>query len=327
MTTAFVTGGSGFIGRALLGRLAREGWSVRALARSDASAAAVQALGAEPVRGDLADVAAMRAGADGADVAFHLAAKLGDSGPWEEFQRGTVEGTDNALAACREAGVPRFVHTGTEAALMDGQPLRGADETWPLKPDSPAFYPRSKARAEQAVLAANGDGFETVALRPRFVWGAGDTTLLPALSDMVRKGRFAWIGGGRHLTSTTHVDNTVEGLMLAAEQGRPGEAYFVTDGEPVEFRAFLTRMLGTQGLTMPGRSIPLGVARPLSAASETAWRRLPLPGEPPVTRFAVWASGLECTIDDSKARRELGYVPVVSMDEGLSALAAASASR
>jgi len=321
MSTAFVTGGSGFIGRALVGRLAREGWTVRALARSDASADTVRGLGAEPVRGDLADVAAMRTGAEGAEVAFHLAAKLGDSGPWEEFQRGTVEGTDNALAACREAGVPRFVHTGTEAALMDGRPLVGADETWPLKPDSPAWYPRSKARAERAVLAANADGFETVALRPRFVWGKGDTTLLPALSDMVRQGKFAWIGGGTHLTSTTHVDNTVEGLLLAAAKGRPGEAYFVTDGEPVEFRAFLTRMLATEGLAEPTRSIPLGVARPLSAAAESAWRRLPLPGEPPVSRFAVWASGLECTIDDSKARRELGYEPLVSVDDGLAAMA------
>ncbi|HYI36735.1 MAG TPA: NAD-dependent epimerase/dehydratase family protein [Thermoleophilaceae bacterium] len=326
MTTAFVTGGSGFIGRALLRRLTRDGWTVRALARSDASAAAVEAQGAEPVRGELSDVAAMRAGADGAEVAFHLAAKLGDSGPWEEFQRGTVEGTDNALAACREAGLRRFVHTGTEAALMDGQPLTGADETWPLKTDSPAWYPRSKARAEKAVLAANADGFETVALRPRFVWGVGDTTLLPVLSEMVRKGRFAWIGGGTHRTSTTHVDNTVEGLLLAAEKGRPGEAYFVTDGPPVVFRDFLTRMLATQGVPEPTRSVPLAVAKPLSAAAESAWRALPLPGDPPLTRFAVWASGLECTIDDSKARSELGYAPVVSVEDGLAGLASASGS-
>lgn len=322
MSTAFVTGGSGFIGRALLQRLASDGWTVRALARSDDSAGVVAGLGAEPVRGDLGAVAAMREGAQGADVAFHLAAKLGDSGPWEEFQRGTVEGTANALAACREAGVRRFVHTGTEAALMDGQPLVDADETWPLKPDSPAWYPRSKARAEQAVMAANSDGFETVALRPRFVWGKGDTTLLPVISEMVEQGKFAWLGGGRHLSSTTHVDNTVEGLVLAAAKGTPGEAYFVTDGPPVEFRDFLTRMLATQGVQAPTRSIPLGVARPLSAVTETAWRALPLPGEPPVTRFAVWASGLECSIDDSKARRDLGYEPIVSVEDGLAALSA-----
>jgi nucleoside-diphosphate-sugar epimerase len=321
MATAFVTGGSGFIGRALLRRLGGEGWTMRALARSDASAAVVAEEGAEPVRGDLADVAAMREGAAGAGVVFHLAAKLGDTGKWEEFQRATVEGTDNVLAAARDAGVPRFVHTGTEAALMDGQPLVGADETWPLKTDSPAWYPRSKARAEQAVLAASGAGFGTVALRPRFVWGTGDTTLLPVLAEMVERGKFAWVGGGRHLTSTTHVDNVVEGLMLAAERGRPGEAYFVTDGEPVPFRDIVTRMLATRGIEEPQRSVPLGVAKPLAAAIESAWRVLPLPGDAPLSRFAIWASGLECTIDDSKARSELGYLPVISVDEGLQGLA------
>lgn len=324
MPTAFVTGGSGFIGRALVARLARENWSVRALARSDASAAAVRAVGAEPVSGDLASVDGMRAGCDGADVVFHLAAKLGDTGTWEEFERDTVRGTENVLRAARDAGVPRFVHTGTEAALMDGRPLTGADESWPLKPDSPAYYPRSKARAEMAVIAAAADGFETMALRPRFVWGAGDTTLLPALADMVRQGKFAWVGGGGHRTSTTHVDNVVEGLVATAARGRSGEAYFVTDGEPVVFREFLSEMFATQGLDAPTRTVPLGLAKPLSAVAESAWRVLPLPGDPPLTRFAIWASGLECTIDDSKARSELGYAPVVSVEDGMAGLRAAA---
>ena len=130
---------------------------------------------------------------------------------------------------------------------MRGQPLVNADETWPLQPDSPAYYPRAKARAEREALAAGTDGMETVVVRPRFVWGPDDTTLLPAISEMVESGRFAWIGGGRHRTSTAHVDNVVEGLMLAAERGRAGQAYFVTDGEPVVFRDFLTRLLATRG--------------------------------------------------------------------------------
>ncbi len=140
------------------------------------------------MRGDLDDVAALRSGAEGCETAFHLAAKVGDSGPWEEFQRGTVDGTRHALEATRAAGVRRFVHVGSEAALVDGRPLVRADETWPLKPDSPAWYPRSKARAEQAVRDAADGEFETVVLRPRFVWGPGDTTLLPVIvrADRVR---------------------------------------------------------------------------------------------------------------------------------------------
>jgi nucleoside-diphosphate-sugar epimerase len=322
---AFVTGGSGFIGGHLIRRLARDGWGVRALARSERSAGAVREAGAEPVSGDLEDVEAMRAAAAGCDVAFHAAAYVGEWGPREAYERGNVVGTQNALEACRSAGVRRFVHVGTEAALMAGQPLVGVDESAPLRPDSPAPYPWSKARAEQAVRDANGGEFETVVVRPRFVWGAGDTSVMPALIEAVRRGRFSWIGGGRQLTDVTHVENVVEGLVLGAERGRPGEAYFVTDGEPVVFREFITEMLATRGVEIPDKNVPPGVVRALAALFETAWRVLPLRGAPPVTRFAVWAASLECTIDISKARSELGYAPVKAREDGMAELRAAAA--
>src|SRR6185312_2305458 len=189
----------------------------------------------------------------------------------------------------RAAGVSRFVHCGTEAALIAGEPLRSVDETVPLRPDSPAPYASTKARAEQAVRGANDAGFETVVIRPRFVWGAGDTTLLPSMVEMVKSGRFAWISGGTQLTDITHVDNVVEGLRLGARKGRGGQAYFVT-------------------------------------ACERLWRTARLPGRPPLTRFAYWISSQECTIDIAKARRELDYRPVKQRAEGLAELRAAAAS-
>jgi nucleoside-diphosphate-sugar epimerase len=317
----FVTGGSGFIGGTLVRRLVGEGREVRALARSEGSAEKVRAQGAEPVRGDLDDPAAIRAGADGCALAFHAAAAVLEWGPREEFVRGNVTGTENVLAGCAEAGVRRLVHVGTEAALMVGQPLVQVDETAPLRPDSKAHYPATKAMAEQRVRAANDDGFETVVVRPRLVWGPGDTTILPGLADAVEQGRFAWIGGGRHLTETTHVDNVVEGLVLGAERGRPGEAYFVTDGEPIEFRDFVTRLLATRGITPGKRNTPPALARAAAPAMEGLWRLLRRRGAPPVTRMAVWLSSLECTIDISKARTELGYEPVIGREEGLAALA------
>jgi nucleoside-diphosphate-sugar epimerase len=209
---------------------------------------------------------------------------------------------------------------GTEAALSAGRPLVEVDETAPLRPDSKAPYCASKAMAEQAVREANGDGLETVVVRPRFVWGPGDTTLLPTLVETVNAGKFAWIGGGTYRTSTTHVDNVVEGLIAGAERGRPGEAYFVTDGEPVVFREFVTKMLATQGVDAPSRTLPTGVARAAAIVGEAAWRALPLKGEPPVTRTMVWLSAQEVTVDDSKARSELGYRPVVSIEDGLAGL-------
>jgi nucleoside-diphosphate-sugar epimerase len=318
--TTFVTGGSGFIGGRLIERLVRDGWTVRALARSDAAAEKVSALGAQPVRGDLDDVDALRAGAAGADVVFHAAAHLGDWGDRAEFERVNVGGTRNVLAAARAAGVPRFVHVGTEAALLAGQPLVNVDEDAPLRPDSKAAYPATKAMAEQAVRDANSDGFATVVVHPRLVWGAGDTTILPALVGAVHKKRFSWIGGGEHRTSTTHVDNVIEGLVLGAACGRPGGVYFVTDGEPVVFREFVTEWLGTQGVTPPDRNTPEPVARAAAAACEGIWRILRRRGNPPVTRLAYWLSAQECTIDISRAREELGYQPVRSRAEGMEEL-------
>jgi nucleoside-diphosphate-sugar epimerase len=315
MSTAFVTGASGFIGGALTRRLTREGWTVRALARSERSAQKVRANGAEAVKGDLDDVGAMREGVAGCEVVFHCAAHLGEWGNPADFERGNVTGTVNALRAATEAQVPRFVHVGTEAALMHGEPLVDVDESAPLRPDSKALYSRSKARAEQAARAGGA-----IVVRPRLVWGPGDTTILPALADAAKRGRLAWIGGGTHRTSTTHVDNVVEGLMLGASKGRPGEAYFVTDGEPVVFREFVTRLLATQGIDAPDRTLPRGLASAIAAGGEAAWRVLPLPGRPPLTRLAFWLASQECTIDITRARRDLGYAPVTSVDQGMEEL-------
>jgi nucleoside-diphosphate-sugar epimerase len=320
MAVAFVTGGSGFIGGKLIERLRSDGHAVRALARSDRAAGAVQARGAEPVPGDLANTAAVASGAEGCDWAFHAAATVGDWGTREEFERGNVQGTRNVLVGCAEAGVRRFVHVGTEAALLAGEPLVDVDESAPLRPDSPVLYSSTKARAEQQVIEANRRGFETVVIRPRFVWGRGDTTLLPSIADLARSGRFAWIGGGRHLTATTHVGNAVEGLVLGATRGTPGNAYFVTDGDPVVFREFVTELLSTQDIDPPTRTIPSSVAHALALAGEAAWRALPLSGQPPLTRFGYWVSSQECTIKIDKAREQMGYAPVRSRPEGLAEL-------
>jgi nucleoside-diphosphate-sugar epimerase len=318
--TAFVTGGSGFIGGKLLRRLVADGWRVRALARSDGAARKVSDAGAQAVRGDLDDVESMQAGTEGAHLTFHAAAHLGEWGTREEFERANVQGTRNAVAASRAGGVRRFVHVGTEAGLLAGKPLVNVDEDASLRPDSKALYSATKAQAEQVVRDANGDGIETVVVRPRLVWGSGDTTILPSLVQAVEKGRFAWIGGGHHRTSTTHVDNVVHGLMLGAERGRPGGVYFVTDGEPVVFREFISELLGTQGVEPGDRNLPAPVAHAMAAGGEGMWRTFRLGGSPPITRLAYWLSAQECTIDISRARQELGYEPLRTIPEGMEEL-------
>jgi nucleoside-diphosphate-sugar epimerase len=319
----FVTGGSGFIGQKLIRRLVDDGNVVFALARSERSGKLLADLGAQPMPGDLSDVDSLAAAANKAELAFHAAAHLGEWGPKWEFEYINVGGTANVIEACRRAGVKRLVHVSTEAVLLAGEPLVNVDESAPLRPDSKAPYCSSKAKAEQLVRDANGEALETVCVRPRFVWGKGDTTLLPAMVQMVKAGKFAWIGGGEHLTATTHVDNAVEGLLLAARRGEPGGVYFVTDGEPVMFREFVSKLLGTQGVVAPERSVPLAPAKRGAAMGETLWKVLPFKGSPPLTRMAVWVSSLETTINIERARTELGYEPIRTREDGLSELVSA----
>lgn len=322
---AFITGASGFVGGALTRALIADDWTVRALARSDAGAKRVEALGAEPVRGEIGSAAAIAAGAAGCELAFHAAALAAEWGSWTEFEAANVAGTANALSGCREAGVRRFVHVGTEAAHFDMQPLIEVDESEPLRPDSSVRYSATKARAELLVRGGNGAELETVVVRPRLVWGADDATMLPGIAAAVEAGRFRWVDGGRHRTSTTHIDNTVHGLRLAAERGRPGDAYFVTDGEPVVFREFITELLATRGVTPPDRNAPKALLRAAAIGCEAAWHHLPLPGDPPVTRMAYFLIANEVTIDTGKARRELGYEPVKTVEAGMAELRGAGA--
>jgi len=310
MKRAFVTGGSGFVGGRVISALRARGVEVMALGRSDSSLKTVEALGAKGVRGDLDARAALEAGCQGCDVVFHCAAHTDQFDPVEVHMRITTKGTENVLAAARKAGVKRFIHVSTEAVLADGKPIIRADEKRPIPAKALGASPVAEGLAEKAVVAANGNGMETVVVRPRFVWGKGDTNLLPEFIDAVKAGTYGWVGGGRYLTSTVHVDNVVEGLVLAAEKGTAGSIYFLTDGAPVEFRDFITKMLATQGVDAGKRNIPRWLAR--TVVTLTSWMK-----KPPLTKTAFALMAHEVTVDDSKARRELGYKGEKTIDAGL----------
>lgn len=315
----FVTGGSGFVGGHLIERLVRDGHRVRALARSDRSAATVQGWGAEVVRGDLGSVSAEDLA--GADAVIHAAARAEDWGPREAFEEVNVRGTERMLEAARGAGVGRFVLVSTEAVLFDGDDLLDVDEAASVPAEHRFPYPATKAAAERLVLAANSEALTTVSIRPRLVWGPRDATVLPAVLEMVRDGGWWWLDGGRHQTSTCHVHNLVEALVLALDHGEGGRAYFVTDGEDRTMRDLLTQLAATEGVDLPGRSLPGWLGRGLAAGVEGAWNLLGREGKPPMTRFAITMMSASVTVRDERARAELGYRPVVAFDEGVRALA------
>jgi nucleoside-diphosphate-sugar epimerase len=320
MAVAFVTGGSGYVGRNLIRHLLARGDRVRALSRSDNAAQLVQALGAEPVRGDLDDLAMLTEGMRGCATVFHSAALVAEWGPKAEFERVNVDGTRHVIEAARAAGVPVLVHVSTEAVLADGTPIVDADETRPLPEKPLPRYPASKAAAERLVAAANDAALRTVILRPRLIWGNDDSSVLSQLEHAVNAGRYMWIDGGRYPTSSCHVDNLCEALLLAADKGRGGEAYFVTDGAPTELREFFTAMLRTRGVDAGERCVPRSVALTLASVSEKLWDMLGLKSPPPATRMAVRLIGEPVTVRDDKARRELGYVGRVSRAHGLATL-------
>lgn len=319
MQRAFVTGGSGFVGRNLLEALRGLSIPTIALARSDAAAAACAGRGARVVRGDLDDLEGMTAAMSGCDLVFHCAAHVGEWDAPAVFERVNVTGTANVLAAAIRAGVTRLVHVSTEAVLVGGPPIVQVDETRPLPEHPPAMYPASKGAAERLLRAAH-DRMDVVIVRPRFVWGVGDTSVLPLLLAAVRQGHFRWISGGRYRTSTCHVHNVVEGLLLAAERGRRGETYFLTDGEPLEFRAFVGEMLTLHGVNPGDGTVPHSVALAIASVGEAVARLRGYRWKPPLTRVGLRLMGEEVTVDDRKARRELGYVGRVSPAEGLAEL-------
>ncbi|MBX7083216.1 MAG: NAD-dependent epimerase/dehydratase family protein [Nannocystaceae bacterium] len=317
----FVTGASGFIGGHVVEAL-RGRHEISALARSDAAAREVESFGARPVRAALGEVSP--ATLERVDAIVHCAARAEDWGTRAQFWDVNVEGTRQLLEAARAASVPRFIHLGTEAALFTGRDLVDVDETFPYPQRHRFLYCETKAEAERLVLAANRDGMTTISLRPRLVWGPRDKTILPSLLDTVRRGGFAWIDGGRHSTSTVHVANVVAGVERALEHGRGGEAYFLADDERSSIRDFLTRLVATAGVTLPERALPGAIARGAAAVVEGLWRVVRPGRRPPLSRLAAAMMSCTVTVVTDKAKRELGWSPVITVADGLAAMSASA---
>jgi len=314
----FVTGGSGFVGGHVIERLARGGHEIVAMARSEASARTVERYGAVAMPSALGEVEGERL--RGVDAIVHCAAHVEEWGAREAFWRINVEGTRQLLAAAKVGGVGRFVFVGTEAVLFNGGDLVEVDESAPYAAPQRFLYSETKAEAERSVLAANSSALTTISVRPRFVWGPRDASVLPAIVRMANTGAWRFIGGGHATTSTAHVFNVVHAIELALTRGVGGQSYFVADEGTRTMRSFLTALAQTQGITLPDRSMPKWLARAAAAALETVWAGLRLKTAPPLTRLAAAMMSSTVTVRIEKARRDLGYAPVISVEEGLAAL-------
>ena len=321
---ALVTGGGGFLGGVIVRQLIARGDAVRSFTRT--SYPWLADLGVEQAHGDLSDPDAVAKGIAGCDVVFHVAAKAGVWGRYHDFHATNVVGTQNVIAACRTHGVGRLVYTSTPSVVHGGGDLEGADESTPYPKEFEADYPATKALAERAVLAAHGPDLATVALRPHLIWGPGDPHLIPRVLARARAGKLRRVGTRPVKVDITYVDNAADAHILAADRLAPGsacagKAYFVSDGAPVVLWDFLNRVLAAAGLPPVTKTLSVRKAKLAGRVLEAVYRALRLRGEPPMTRFVASQLGTSHWYDISAARRDLGYAPRVSTEEGLKRLA------
>lgn len=321
-----VTGGGGFVGGAVVRRLLERGDEVRSLTRSAQPELAV--LGVDVRRGDLADPAVVRGAVAGADAVVHVAARVGDWGPAAEFRRANVDGTRAVLDACRAAGVGRLVFTSTPSVVHAGGSIAGGDESLPYAARYDSAYPATKAVAERMVLAADGRDLSTVALRPHLVWGPGDNHLIPGILARARSGWLRLVGDGTALLDTTWIDDAARAHVDALDRLAPGapcagRAYFITGGDPRPLREIVNGILAAAGLPPATRSVPFPVALAAGASVEAVWWVTRRRSAPPLTRFLARHLATDSWFDIGAARRDLGYAPQVSVDEGLRRLAVA----
>ncbi len=320
-----VTGAGGFLGLAITRQLVARGDTVVALNRR--SYPALEALGVDVRLGDIADREAVFAAAEHCDAVMHVAAKAGVWGPRAEYVAANVTGTENVLEACRHFDIPKLVYTSTPSVIHAGGDVEGADESLPYPEHFHTHYPETKATAERLVLAANGPALATVALRPHLIWGPGDNHLAPRIIDRAKRGKLAFVGSGDCLVDAVYIDNAADAHVLALDKlssdaACAGRAYFITNDEPIATRALINRIVEAAGLPPVDRHIPVPVAYAVGAMLEAAYSVFRLSGEPPMTRFVAKQLSTAHWYDISAARRDLGYAPVVGLDEGMERLAA-----
>lgn len=317
-----VTGGGGFLGQALCKALLARGDRVRSFSRGHYPE--LEAMGVEQAQGDLQDAHAVQAAMKDCDAVIHNAAKAGAWGSYESYYQANVIGSHNVITACKALGIRKLVYTSTPSVTHRAtHPVAGGNaETVPYGDHLKAPYAKTKKLAEIEVLAANGADLATVALRPRLIWGVGDTQILPRLVDRARAGKLAIVGDGENLVDSTYVENAAQAHLNALDHldigsACAGKAYFISNGEPRSMQSLMNDMLAAAGVAPVTRKIPFWLAYSIGTLCEWIWSLLKKSDEPPMTRFLAEQLSTTHWYSMTPAQRDFGYVPGVSIEEGL----------
>jgi nucleoside-diphosphate-sugar epimerase len=319
MSFLLITGATGFVGGHLAEACVQRGLAVRALVRRGADLTLLQRLGLEPFEADLTQPVRLREAVDGAEAVIHCAAKVGDWGSVEEYRQVNVEGLRTLLEACRGQSLRSFVHLSS-LGVYAARHHYGTDESEPLPQQHVDGYTQSKVEAEQLALTYQREhGLPVVVLRPGFIYGPRDRIVLPQLLDNLRQGRVRYLGSGAAAMNTVFVRNLVDAIFLALDKPEAvGQVYNLTDGERVSKRRFIETLADGMGVPRPPwLTVPLWLARVLAGVLEGWARRRNHPRPPILTQARLKFLGLNLDFSIDKARRELGYRPAVSFEEGM----------
>ncbi|MBW2607275.1 MAG: NAD-dependent epimerase/dehydratase family protein [Deltaproteobacteria bacterium] len=313
-----VTGGGGFLGKAIVKRLVEAGENVRSFSRSFYSE--LKSMGVDQIQGDIGDNSAVIKACNGIQTVFHVAAKPGVWGNYKDYYKTNVTGTKNVIEGCNIHSISKLVYTSSPSVVFNGMDMEGVDESVPYPDRFHAHYPKTKAIAEQLVVKASSDKLKTIILRPHLIWGPGDNHLIPRI--IAKSKRLKRIGSGKNLVDTIYIANAADAHILAAENlfkipEISGNIYFISQGEPVPLWDMINAILKASGLGPVKGSISKQTAWLVGAAFEFFYKILKIKKEPPMTRFVANELATSHWFDISAAKRDLGYSPRVSMEEGL----------
>lgn len=320
-----VTGGGGFLGRYIVERLLDRGHKVVSLSRSRYPE--LDRRGVTTIIGSLDDFDVVFKATKGVDAVFHVAARVGIFGPWDEYFNANVTGTKNVIDACQKRGVHKLIYTSSPSVVFDGKDHEGIDEKYPYMTNKLAYYPWTKALAEQEVLKANGkNNLLTCALRPHLIWGPRDNSVIPRLIKRANAGKLKMVGSGKTLVDTTYVENAADAHLNALDNlfegsAVAGSAYFISQGDPVNPWDFINRLMEACGAPGVKGRIPFPVAYAAGFVLENVYKLIGKTDEPLMTRFLAMEFATSHWFNIDKARQELDYEPAISIDEGLIKLA------
>lgn len=313
-----VTGGSGFLGGEIVVQLLSRGDEVTVFSRGHYPA--LLEAGADLIRGNVCDKEAIVKACEDKDAVFHVAAKAGLWGKWDEYYNVNVVGTENVISACLVNRVPRLVYTSSPSVIFDGTDQCGVNETYPYPDKYENAYPHTKGIGEQRILCANSTNLLTTSLRPHLIFGPRDNHLLPNLINHAQQGKVPQVGDGTNKVDLTFVEDAARAHLLAldalgSDSPVAGSAYFITQDNPIILWSWINKLLSELDIDPITLKLPLWLARSAGAALVFVYEILNLPGEPRITPFLASELAQNHYYDISKAKQDFGYQPLYSMEE------------